>query len=187
MTTLPTRALAMFGLIFAIAFTCAFDGCTNNNGTVIITYHQVGSCNGWDAGAEGEFNAGPNAAYVVFRVDTINNTQGNVNFNLDPSKLYVNGGGLRDYMNPGLSLANYIGVFSLVPTTINKGTQVGLDGFTVTIVQTANPNGAVEANQTTYYLLYNTGPSDPGVLLETDRTWQPLQNPTLDCTLIKYD
>jgi hypothetical protein len=175
----------MAGLAIAIGCISGFDGCIKN-GTATITYHQVGSCNGWNDGTT-LWSAGPNAAYVVFKVHTIDNTQGTVDFNFDPAKMTVfNGGSPRPHIDPGLSLAKFMGVFALVPTTVSKGTLLGLDGFAVAIVQTTNPNGAVEANQTTYSLSYDTGAADPGILYATDQTWVPLPKPTEDCTTITY-
>jgi len=180
-------ALPIMLLGSALIVICGLDACNgcNGGGSAVITFHQVGSCNGWDDGSGGHFRAGPNAAYVVFKVHRIDNTQGNVDFNFDPAKMWVSIAS-RPHMDPSLSLARFIGVLSLVPTTVPKGSSTGLDGYSVTIVQTANPNGAIEANQTTYMLGYDTGAADPSILFSTDQTWTPLPNPTLDCTAITF-
>ena len=177
--TLNLLVLSLAGVVLSGLSSC------NPKGTATITFHQVGSCNGWNDGTS-LYSAGPNAAYVVFKVHSIDNTQGKVNFAFDPAKMWVNAGSPKPHMDPNLSLAKFMGVFALVPTNIPQGKTVGLDGFSVAVVQTANANGAVEANQTTYSLGYDTGSSDPGVLFVTDKTWVPLPQPTLDCTTITY-
>ncbi len=185
MKSLCSRLMSTAALTVTIICVSGFDGC-NSNGTATITYHQVGSCNGWNDGTS-LWSAGPNAAYVVFKVHSIDNTQGKVDFNFDPSKMGVyNGGSPTPHMDPGLSLAKYMGVFALVPTTIPKGSQVGLDGFSVAVVQTSNPNGAIEANQTAYSLIYDPSTTNPGVIYSPDQTWVPLAKPTEDCTTIVY-
>lgn len=59
-------------------------------GTTVVTihYHQVGACNGYHNNFGG-VNAGPNAAFVIFGIEGINNPQGSTAYNFDPSKLYV--------------------------------------------------------------------------------------------------
>jgi hypothetical protein len=173
---------ALLPLIATLLLLCGFDSCSN--GTATIDFKQVGACNGWDDGVT-LHSAGPNAAYVVFKVHSIDNTQGKVNFAFDPAKMAVNVS-THPHMDSSLSLASYIGVFELVPTTIPKGNLVGLDGYSVTIVPTANSNGAVEANQTSYFLTYDTGTSDPGILFSKENSSQTSWPLTEDCTDISY-
>jgi hypothetical protein len=173
---------AMLPVVLALLLLCGFDACSN--GTATISFKQVGACNGWNDGSS-LYSAGPNAAYVVFKVHSIDNTQGKVNFAFDPAKTAV-GVSSRPHMDSGLSLAHHMGVLQLVATSIPKGTLVGLDGFSVAVVPTANPNGAVEANQTSYFLTYDTGASDPGVIFSKENPSQTSWPLTLDCTTISY-
>ena len=95
--------LKRYGTATAVAvgvLLCA--GCGNTNGTATINYTQVGACNGWKDGGI-LHSAGPNQAYVVFKVQSIDNTQGKVNFSFDPSKMAVNTGS-HPHMDPSLSL-----------------------------------------------------------------------------------
>jgi hypothetical protein len=185
MTAIPMRALALFGLLLAVSCMCAFDGC--KHGLAGITYHQVGACTTFPDTGSGIYQIGPNLAWVVFRVDAIDNTSGSVNFNFDPSKLFVNAGG-KDFVSPNNWNSSLNGIATQQgPVTVNKGAKASLGGFVIVEVPTANPNGAAGANQTTYYLGYNTGPSDPGVLPGIDRTWTPLSTPQTNCTLLTYN
>jgi len=158
-------------------------GCTQN-GTATIDFKQVGACSGWKDGNT-LHSAGPNAAYVVFKVHSIDNSQGKVDFAFDPSKVSVNAGS-HPHMDSSLSLAQFIGVFQLVPTTIPQSKVVGLDGFAVAVVPTSNANGAVEANKTSYFLLYDTGSNDPGVLYAKENPSQTTWTLTENCTDIRF-
>ncbi|HEV7552935.1 MAG TPA: hypothetical protein VGP65_14715, partial [Candidatus Angelobacter sp.] len=89
-------------------------------------------------------------------------------------------------MDSSLSLATLVGVLKLIPTTVLQGKVVGLDGFAVTTVSTANANGAIEANQTSYSLIYDTGSADPGILFAKENPGQTSWPVTANCTAIAY-
>lgn len=176
------RWLAVATLVACVAI--ALVACGNPNGTAVVNFTQVGACNGWNDGTT-LHSAGPNAAYVVFKVHNIDNSQGKVDFAFDPSKMYVNTTS-HPHMDSSLSLAHFIGVFQLIPTSIPKGQVVGLDGFSVTIVQTANSNGSVEANQTSYFLGYDTSSTDPGIILTKLNSSQTSWPNTENCLAITF-
>jgi subtilase family serine protease len=151
---------------------------------VTISYHQVGACNGFPT-PFGESNLGPNAAYVIFGIEEINNSQNTAAFAFDPTKLYVQQA-IQEFFDPRLQIYRYIlGPFAATATTVNADIRFAVNAFGATVVATTNSNGAVEANQTPYFLKYNASPSDPNVnLVKTDaaRTSWPQ---TLECTTIK--
>ena len=70
---------------------------------VNITYHQTGACNGFVPSGGGIVSAGPNAAFVVFGIEKLDNSGGNASFAFDPNKLFVQQG-IRDFMDLGLSI-----------------------------------------------------------------------------------
>lgn len=181
-----TQSLIAVSILAVLFGTSGCSGCNTAtpNGTATIDFKQVGACNGWiDAGVT--HSAGPNAAYVVFKVHTIDNNAGKVNFAFDPAKMAVNSGS-KPHMDSSLSLATFVGVLQLIPTTVLQGKLVGLDGFAVAVVSTANANGAVEANQTSYNLLYDTGSADPGILFAKENPGQTSWPLTTDCKTIAY-
>ena len=181
-----TQGLIAVSILAVLFGTSGCSGCNTAtpNGTATIDFKQVGACNGWNDGAM-LHSAGPNAAYVVFKVHTIDNNAGKVNFAFDPAKMAVNTGS-KPHMDSSLSLATFVGVLQLIPTTVLQGKVVGLDGFAVTTVSTANANGAVEANQTSYSLIYDTGASDPGILFAKENPGQTNWPVTADCKAIAY-
>lgn len=178
------RAISMKPWMILLGANLILAGCTGTGPLVkdvaVINYEQVGACNGYRDG-NAVVSAGPNAAFVIFRIIDIDNSGSSKNFAFDPNLLYISD---QNVMNSSLSLARLVGVFQAVPTTISKGQQTGINGFTVTTVQTGTASGAVEANKTAYQLSYKTDSNDPGVLFNnSSRTAWPL---TEDCLSIKF-
>jgi hypothetical protein len=175
------EVLDMRYLVACIA-TCAV-GCA---GTAQVTYRQVGACNGWVSG-DVTHSAGPNAAYTVFQVTSVDNSNGKAAFTLDPSKLAVNAGGAKP-LSAALTteLASAVKIAPLSPITVAAGQKQSASGYGVAVVPTVNANGAVEANATSYFLIYQGTSTDPGVLLtkqDPGRTSWPV---TEDCKKISY-
>jgi hypothetical protein len=152
---------------------------------VNITYHQTGACNGF-ATSTGAVSVGPNAAYVVFGIEKLDNSGGTAPFAFDPTKLFVQQA-VRDFVDPSLAIyPNVLGPFAAVATTVPKG---GVIPFSVSaqnalVVQTTNPDGSTEANQTPFFLKYNASSTDPTVLLTKSDASRTSWPNTQDCKTI---
>lgn len=175
--------------IAALLLPLTLAACPNPNGTATISYHQTGACNGGQgqSGSPSTFySAGTNQAYVVFGIERIDNSAGKVNFNFDPTKLYVNSS-QRDFVDPTLMIYKWVlGPFASVPQTVPAGANIGfaVSGQNALVVQTANADGSTEANMTSYQLFYNTGSGDPGIfMIKTDSSQTSWPN-TQDCGTI---
>jgi hypothetical protein len=175
--------------IASLASLLALAGCPNPNGTVTISYHQTGACNGGQ-GQSGNpstsYFAGPNQAFVVFGIERIDNSAGAVAFNFDPTKMFVNST-TRDFVDPSLMIYKWVlGPFASVPQTVAAGANIGfaVSGQNALVVQTTNPDGSAEANMTSYSLLYNTSASDPGVLMNKTNASRTSWPNTEDCSTI---
>jgi hypothetical protein len=155
---------------------------------ITITYHQVGACNGYLTNNGGAVSVGPNAAYVIFAIDTVDNSQNPRSWAFDPSRLFVSQGGRQEPFDSSLALYNdVLGPFQVRPTSVPGGTDdaFGLS-FGALVVQTAIADGAVEADQTDYFLLYNRRPTDPPIALVKSNATQtsfPLTENCRDITL----
>src|ERR1051326_4676335 len=68
-----SRILSLISVVLA-ACLMASCGAGQSHDLVTIRYEQVGACNGFDNGG-GITSAGPNAAYVAFRISSIVNTE----------------------------------------------------------------------------------------------------------------
>ena len=162
---------------------CVGPGCAGL--PVTITYHQVGACNGY-AGGGGAINVGPNQAYVIFGVERIDNSLSSSSFNFDPANLFVQQAAPR-FFDPSLALyPDVLGPFAAVPMflPIGQDRMFAVSAQGAVVVTTTTTDGAVEANQTKYFLSYNRQPTDPPIaLIKSDaaRTSWPL---TQDCKTI---
>lgn len=150
---------------------------------VTISYHQVGACNGFNT-AYGETNAGPNAAFVVFAIESVDNTKTASTFSFDPSRLYVRQT-IDEFMDQGL-LSTIPSGSQVRSTSIAKGKVVTLSPheFGPLVVSTKNANGAVEADQKAYDLNYNRKNSDPQVATKNTNPSRKAWPQTLDCSTI---
>ena len=132
-------------------------------GPVLINYHQVGACTGFTT-PSGVVSTGSNQAYVVFEIESIDNSQSSSNFTFDPTRLFIQA---NNFLGPGTwEFYTYI-LGSLAvrqPIPVPGPGKINLDKFGVLIVQTSNPDGAAEANQTSYFLNYKPQAGDPPVL-----------------------
>jgi hypothetical protein len=158
---------------------------TTPSGPAIITYHQTGACNGF-ATNTGITTTGPNAAYVIFGIEKLDNSGGTAAFNFDPTKLYVQQA-VQNFVDPGLMIyPDILGPFAAVATTVPKGQVIGfsVSGQNALVVQTTNANGSQEANQTAYFLKYNASASDPTVLLTKSDAARTSWPDTEDCSTI---
>ena len=156
------------------------------NDIVTINYEQIGACNGFNNG-DGITSAGTNAAYVAFRISDISNKDSAArDFNFDPDKVYVNPSTPRAYTSSHLNLAQ-LNPFYATSRFVPKGTSSTLNGAVIAVVSTSTtPDPAKEANNTSYFLAYDTPAGDQGVLLvkkDPNRTSWPS---TSDCTMIVY-
>ncbi len=148
-----------------------------------ITYHQTGACNGY-ANSLGVVSAGPNAAFVMFGIEKIDNSASSKPFAFDPTKLYVQQA-KQEFVDPSLSIyTDIFGPFAAVSTSVAGGFDMKFSpsAQNALVVQTVNANGAIEANNTSYLLRYNSSATDPPVLFtKSDAPPWPL---TEDCTTI---
>lgn len=196
-----TKTRFALGAVVLMAVAPVLSGCTSSAATTIsdtasITYRQVGACNGYVAGqgANGggpigetdATHAGANSAYVIFRIDTIDNTQSSLDFAFDPARL-ENG---PDHVDTNLSFAQDLQLAALSPTTITHGTSDTKSGFLVMVVQTSTADGASEANRTKYALNYDNlsgGQHGPGVVFLKQNSDQSTWPNASDCHAITYN
>jgi hypothetical protein len=159
--------------------------CPPKTDIVTIRYDQVGACNGFTDGVN-LVSAGPKAAYVVFRVTTIENQDsGARDFNFDPNRVYINTSP-RAYTSTRLNLAQ-MNPFYAVSRLVAKGTTApSVVGAVIAIVPTVATDGAQEASKTSFFLLYDSPAGGQGVVLvknDPNRTVWPY---IPDCLNITY-
>jgi hypothetical protein len=152
---------------------------------VTITYHQVGACNGF-ATSSGLVSAGTNFAYVLFGIESIDNSAGTSPFDFQPTRLFVQQS-VKDFVDPGLQLYPAIlGPFAAVPASVAPGLDLkfSVSAEAALIVSTTNPDGAVEADNRAYFLLYDRKTGDPPVKMVKSDAKQSSWPLTEDCSSI---
>lgn len=181
-----TRFLSLLSVGAACA---ALAGCyipgISPVGTATISYSQVGACNG-DAAAP----ARPNQAYVIFKVEDVDNSKGNVDFLFLPTRLYVDqssekekatwiGGWKRQFVSEETKFLKDLGGAAAATKAVPHNGKTAFNSFVFVAVGTVNSNGSAEANQTPYTLAYDSEPvqgeTNPAVTLNktnaTQKTW----------------
>jgi hypothetical protein len=163
---------------------CIGAGCAGL--PAVITYHQTGACNGYADGSGTVHSVGPNAAYVFFGIESIDNSGVATTFNFDPTKLYVQQA-KQEFFDPFLSVyADLFGPFAIAPQSFVPGGFISFSAVPqgALVVTTTNSNGSIEANQTPYFLRYDRQPTDPPInLVKSDASRTSWPN-TEDCTTI---
>lgn len=148
-------ALCSLAALLSFAATCP-----PTQEPVTITFDQVGACNGYQT-TLGLVGAGPNAAFVAFRIVSIDNSRSGQDFNFDPERISISG--TSDFVSTNLGLAREQGPFKAIATTIPKGQNVGINRIAVVAVSTG-AGAASEANNSSYHLNYSITAGDSGVL-----------------------
>jgi len=142
---------SLLALTLGAALVSMAPSCPN----VTITYHQVGACNGAPT-SDGEYNAGPQQAYVIFAIERIDNAQNPNAFAYDPSNIAWTSN-TNDAFDSNLDIYRFkLGPFATAPITVGAGESIGFNpyGFGALVVQTVAQDGASEANNTSYFLSY---------------------------------
>lgn len=187
--SLPIAILSMAGLT-------ACDFGPSKQAT--ISYSQLGACNGFTT-ESGSTAARPNSAFVIFKIESIDNTGSDTDFRFIPVRLYVDQAKPQQMFVPKQSydqrfvlddprFTQGLGVAGTKPQVIAAGRKVEINGIVVVEVTTSTENGSAEAHETSYSLAYDseTGevtfvdPSPDIVLIKSNaaqKTW-PL---TEDC------
>ncbi len=156
---------------------CSIGVCTGGvcgASPLTIRYHQVGACNGFVTG-DRTTAVGPNAAYVIFGIESIDNSGGSAAFAFDPRNLFV-AQTPPDFFDPSLLLySDVLAPNAAVATTVNASQRLTFSpsGLGALVVSTSTSSGADEANQTAYFLGYQAQATDPAVtLVKTDAARQ---------------
>jgi hypothetical protein len=172
-------------LVAAAASAVSVTGCgPSANGSAIIHYDQVGACTGFVTDTGEGSNVGQNAAYVVFKVISIDDSAATVPFNFDPGSLYVGGDTSENFQS---TLAIYSGLFhqlAVTKETVPPGKSIIINEFGAAVVSTNAADGVSEASQASYFLNYETQPGDPGVALVKDNATQTSWLDSPDCRSI---
>jgi hypothetical protein len=151
---------------------------------VTIHYSQYAACTHVPLNP-GIASVDPNAAYVVFQVEEIDN-QSSQTFNWDPNRSYVQQA-TKHFADSTLRIYDKIfGPFAAVPDMFGPGVDADFqlaEDLSV-VVTTSTSDGAVEANATQYNLLYDEQLTDPPVTFVKTNSSQTSWPVEQDCCSI---
>jgi hypothetical protein len=139
--------------------------CSCGGPDATIAWHKVGACNGGisQSGDPTEsYNAGPNQAYVVFAIESVDNVGVNQAWTLDATKFHVG----SSFFDPGLMVYSAkFGPLALGTFSVSANTTTSFFGYAygALVVITTASDGASEADTANYSLLYMPASGDAGV------------------------
>ena len=164
--------ISMLVVPVLVAGLIALPGCGGRSAAnpTTISYREVGICKSYDT-PTGTTAAKPDEAFAVFKIETIDNTKQNNNFNFDPGRLYVDQSSAeqktksqsfqtRRFGNPDPRFAQAMGVKRLEMANINAGEKRDSSGYIVVPLATNNTTGNPEATQYSFDLVYDTSTTE---------------------------
>src|SRR6476620_10883967 len=119
---------SLFGIALIIAASFLVASTCNNQPAELVTIHytQLGACNGFNNGS-GITSAGPKAAYVAFKLSTIENKDSAArDFTFEPNRVFVNVTP-RAFTSTNLNLAQF-NPFYATSRFVPKGTTSTING-----------------------------------------------------------
>ena len=161
----------------------ALCGCTPQP-DAIIKWHKVGACNG-GLGQGGDpstsYNAGPNAAYVIFAIESVDNSQVNKPWTLDATQFHV---GTAKF-DPGLMVYHWVlGQVALTTFPVPaSGVAFQTNAYGAMVVTTTAQDGASEADTASYSLQFTPSAGAPGVVMEQNPAASTAYTP--DCASVQ--
>jgi hypothetical protein len=199
-----------FGLLAAGA-----AGCADNSTPVSIDYRQIGVCDTYPTPG-GVRASKPNEVYVVYKIDAVDNTKRDADFNFVPYRLYVDkaewGGSQtpwktkpfemqdwfarrdrRHFISNDTIFAQAVGVRAVAPMIIPPTAKTDIGGYSIVTVAFSDENEKAQAGQTFYKLAYDlqeggdSVPADPPVVLNNANAAQATWPHPANCQELTLD
>jgi len=168
---MKTSNIAIWTAPLLAAGAIALSGCGGRSAAnpTTISYSEAGVCKSYDT-PTGTATAKTNEAFAVFKIETIDNTKQNSNFNLDPGRLYVDQSSVeqktksqsfqtRRFGNPDPRFAQAMGVKSMEMAYIKAGEKRDTSGFIVVPLAINDTTGNPEA-ALSFDLVYDTSTTE---------------------------
>ena len=152
------------------AVSVALSGCGRNSSHPInIAYQPVGICQAYET-RDGQISVGASSGFAVFKIESVDNTEGEVEFIFAPERLFVNqsppvlvAGSLnRRFVRADPRFARALGFVPIPEIPLAVGEKREVHSIVFIPLTINNPNGGAEANQFSFELAYDTGFGDRG-------------------------
>lgn len=152
------------------AVSVALFGCGRNSSHPInIAYQPVGICRAYET-RDGRINAGASNGFAVFKIESLDNTEGELDFVFAPERLFVNqsppvlvAGTLnRRFVRADPRFARALGFAPVPEIPLAVGEKREVNSIVYIPLAINDLNGGAEANQFSFELAYDTGFGDKG-------------------------
>ena len=164
-------------------FALGLAGC-NGQPDAIIKWHKVGACNG-GLGQGGDpstsYNAGPNQAYVIFAIESVDNSQVNQAWTLNATQFHVGSA----TFDPGLMVYHWVlGQVALTTFPVPaSGVAFQTNAYGAMVVSTTATDGASEADTANYSLQFTPSGGSPGAVMTQNSAASTAYTP--DCAAVQ--
>lgn len=161
--------LAMVTIPMLVAGSIALSGCGKRSAKnpTMISYSQIGICKSYTPLNGNELKTKPNEGFVIFKIESVDNSKQSDVFNLDPERFYVDqtpadmmqknlSFHTRRFMDADPRFAKAMGVQGLARTAFPAKQTTEVNSFVIVPVRTDSALGGAEANQYSYDLTYDT-------------------------------
>jgi len=148
----------------------ALSGCGRNSSHPInIDYQPIGICRAYET-PDGRISAGTSSGFAVFKIESVENTEGEGDFVFAPERLFVNqsppilvAGSLnRRFVRADPRFARALGFVPIQEIPLAVGEKREVNSIVFIPLTINDPNGGAEANQFSFELAYDTGFGDKG-------------------------
>ena len=161
--------IAIWTATLLAAGAIALSGCGRRSTTnpTTISYSEVGICNSYATLAGNQEKTLPNEGFVVFKIETVDNSKQSNEFHMDPERLYVDqtkpemiGKNIsfqtHRFINPDPRFAQAMGIKGLARASFPANQNVDVNSYVLVPLRLNNPTGGSEANRYSFDLIYDT-------------------------------
>ena len=167
---MKTSRNCLLSVPMLVAGSIALSGCGRSAANpTTISYHEVGICKTYDT-PTGVEKSKADEGFAVFKIETIDNTKFNSNFDFEPERLYVNQSTPEQqathtnvlynrnvrYVIPDPRFAQNMGFTHIPRATVPAGEKLDINGIVVVPLALNNPTHGPEANQYSFEFEYDT-------------------------------
>ena len=164
------RSTVVITLPLLAAGAVALSGCSQNASHPFhISYRPVGICRAYET-PDGRISAGTSKGFAVFKIGSVDNTEGDDGVIFAVERLFVNqspprivAGSLnRHFVHADPRFARALGFLPIPEIPLAKGERRDVNSIVFIPVNLTDPAGGASANQLSLELAYDTGYGDKG-------------------------
>jgi len=166
---MKTSNIAILSVPMLVVASIALSGCGKRSATnpTTISYSQVGVCKSYATPTGDEEKAKPNEGFVIFKIETIDNSKQSDTFHLDPERLMVDqttaefqqkdiSRRSRRFIDADPRFAQAMGVKGLARAAFPANEKTDVNSFVIVPLPLDIGLGGPNAKQYSFDLVYDT-------------------------------